>query len=105
MKSSAAGKRISARKPSKLEVLSVSPHGIWLYVAGTEYLLSYDQHPWFLEANVNEIFDVRLVASNHLWWPALDVDLHIDSLAHPDRFPLMSRVTRRARPRTKKKRG
>ncbi|MBI3202415.1 MAG: DUF2442 domain-containing protein [Myxococcales bacterium] len=92
MKSSAAGKRTSARRQrADVEILSVSPHGIWLLVRGVEHLLRQDEHPWFTHATVAEIFDVRLLHGEHLWWPALDVDLHVDSLAHPERFPLKSK--------------
>ena len=98
MKSSAAGKRTSTGKGSSdVEVLSVSPHGIWLLVRNVEYLLGYDQHPWFADATVGEIFDVRLLHDQHLWWPSLDVDLHMDSLAHPERFPLKAKPRSRSR--------
>ncbi len=98
MKSSALGKRTSAAKRSgDVEILSVSPHGIWLLVRQAEYLLKYDEHPWFRDATVRDIFDVRLLHGTHLWWPTLDVDLHVDSLAHPERFPLKAKHRATAR--------
>jgi hypothetical protein len=30
--------------------------------------------------------------SEHLFWPDLDVDLAVDSIHHPERYPLVSRV-------------
>jgi hypothetical protein len=95
-KSSGAGKRISA-PAADVEVLSVSPHGIWLLVRDREYLLNHRDFPWFEQARVAEIFDVRLVNDHHLWWPSLDVDLHVESLAEPSRFPLVSRPGTRRR--------
>jgi hypothetical protein len=79
-----------------VEVLSVSPHAIWLQVNGEEHLLRYDDHPWFRDARVAEIFNVELKHGVHLRWPDLDVDLHVDSLREPERFPLVDRRRRRA---------
>jgi hypothetical protein len=94
-RSSGAGKRTSAAEHADVEILSVSPHGVWLMAEGTEYLLGYDDYPWFRDATVGEIFDVRLLHGQHLWWPSLDVDLHLESLTHPERFPLVARGVRR----------
>jgi hypothetical protein len=99
-KSSRAGKRTSAAA-ADVEVLSVSPHGIWLLVRDREYLLNHRDFPWFEQARLAEIFDVRLVHDNHLRWPLLDVDLHIESLADPSRFPLVSRPGTRRAPRSR----
>jgi hypothetical protein len=35
-----------------------------------------------------------------LYWPALDVDLAVESLDHPERYPLMSAV--RSTPRSQR---
>ena len=94
-KSSTAGKRISRAKPADAEILSVSPHGIWLHVLGKEHLLRYDDHPWFLNVPVAQIFNVQLLHGKHLWWPDCDVDLHVDSLSAPERFPLVSKHRRK----------
>lgn len=94
-RSSGAGKRTSAAP--EVELLSVSPHGIWISVRSLEYLLSYGDYPWFRDARIGDIFDVQLLHGAHLRWPALDVDLHVDSLAHPERFPLKAKVPKRAR--------
>lgn len=101
MKSSAAGKRTSARVKGP-EILSVSPHGMWLLIDGKEYLLSFQANPWFRDARLADLFAVELHHGYHLHWPALDVDLHLDSLEHPERFPLMSKV---AQPKAAKKKS
>ena len=76
---------------SHVEILNVSPHGLWLSVRGKEYLLSYEDFPWFQDARLSEIQDVRLVHGLYLRWEGLDVDLALDSLEHPDRYPLKYR--------------
>jgi hypothetical protein len=57
-------------------------------VRGKEYFLPYEEYPWFRDARVRDILGVRLVHENHLHWPALDVDLSVESLDRPASFPL-----------------
>ncbi|MBI3615623.1 MAG: DUF2442 domain-containing protein [Candidatus Omnitrophica bacterium] len=76
---------------SKVEVLNISSHGIWLYVRGKECFLPYEDFPWFKDARFSEIHDVQLLHGHLLQWDALDVDLDLDSLEHPDRYPLRYR--------------
>ncbi len=73
---------------SSLEVVSVSPHGIWLYVRGKEHFLPYEEFPWFKDARLSDIYSVRLIHGRFLRWEILDVELALDSLDHPDRYPL-----------------
>ncbi len=84
MKSSAPGKNIS-----DIEILNVSPNGIWLYVSGNEYFMSYEEFPWFKEARIREIYNLELLPGGHLYWPELDVDLTLDSLKNPEAYPLI----------------
>jgi hypothetical protein len=73
---------------SRVEVLNVSSHGIWLYVKGKEYFLPYEDFPWFKEARLSQIHRVKLLHGHHLHWDDLDVDLDLDSLEHPSHYPL-----------------
>jgi len=84
MKSKTLGKGIS-----EVEVLNVSINGFWLYVNEKEYFLPYDQYPWFKDAKLSEIFDVKLIHQSHLYWQKLDIDLEISSLDNPDQYPLV----------------
>jgi len=63
-------------------------HGIWLLVRGSEYFLPYEQFPWFRDASVRDVLHVGLLHEQHLHWPALDVDLSLESLRTPEAFPL-----------------
>jgi hypothetical protein len=74
---------------SELEVLNVSIHGVWLYFADREYFLPYESYPWFKNATIAKIHNVRLVRDKYLRWDELDVDLLIDSLNFPEKFPLI----------------
>jgi hypothetical protein len=75
---------------SAVEVLNISIHGLWLYVKGKEYFLPYDEYPWFKKARLFEIHDVKLLHGEHLHWRKLDVDLALESLEHPEKYPLIS---------------
>ena len=87
MKSSMPGDAISAP-----EVTNISRHGFWLLLADEELFLPFDDFPWFRSANVAAITEVEWPSPEHLYWPALDVDLSVESIRHPERFPLKSRT-------------
>jgi len=77
---------------SKVEVLNVSPHGFWLFVGGREYFLAFTDFPWFRSATLQQLFAVELSHGTHLYWPELDVDLDLERIQHPEKFPLISKV-------------
>jgi len=85
MKSLEAGKNISA------SVENISSFGIWIFVKGKEYFLNYSDYPYFKEQTVRDIQNVKLLHGYHLYWPALDVDLEIDNLENPEKYPLKNR--------------
>lgn len=87
MRSATPGKRTLA-----VEVTNVSPHGLWLLLDGREVFAAFSEFPWFAEATIQQLTDVRRPSRHHLHWPALDVDLAVESLDHPDRYPMVSRV-------------
>jgi len=72
--------------------MHVSEHGIWLFAEGRELFMPFTQFPWFRTATIVEVMNVDLVGPGHLYWADLDVDLAIDSIEHPEKFPLVSRV-------------
>lgn len=76
---------------SEIEVTNVSPHGLWLLLRDEELFLPFADFPWFKDAPVGKLFRVEILSPNHLYWPELDIDLSVDSIRHPERFPLMSR--------------
>jgi hypothetical protein len=90
MKSAAPGP-----STSPAEVTNVSPHGFWLFIGERELFVPFNQFPWFREASVREITNVQLPSPHHLYWPDLDVDLAVESIEHPEKYPLVSQVQRR----------
>jgi hypothetical protein len=73
--------------------LGLTPHALWLLVDGHEHMLDFARFPWFREANMQVLQKVEL-RFDHLHWTDLDIDLHIDSLSHPERFPLVAKASR-----------
>ena len=73
---------------SQVEVSNIDQFGLWVLVQSKEYFLPYDDFPWFRNATIDQILKVKLLHQDHLYWPALDVDLCVDSLAEPGKFPL-----------------
>ena len=84
MRSLAPGKNTSSA-----EVQGISRNGIWLFVGGKEYFLTYVDYPWFKDAKLSEIYNLKSLHGTHLYWPDLDVDLELMSLQQPEKYPLV----------------
>ncbi|MBI5619192.1 MAG: DUF2442 domain-containing protein [Gammaproteobacteria bacterium] len=76
---------------SAVEVRNVSPHGLWLLAGVEELFLSFDDFPWFRDAAVGKVAHVPEPSPGHYYWPDLDIDLGIETIRHPERFPLMAK--------------
>lgn len=85
MRSAARGRSTSA-----VEVTNISAHGFWLLLDERELFLPFSEFPWFREATVRELTHVRRLMPRHLFWPDLDVDLDLDSIEHPEKYPLVA---------------
>jgi hypothetical protein len=76
-----------------IEVMNISEHGVWLLTSEGEYFLPFADFPWFREAPVGQILNVEEPTAGHYHWPDLDVDLSLQIIRNPDRFPLVSKLT------------
>jgi hypothetical protein len=85
----------------KVEVSGITPHGIWLFLGDREVFLSFKDFPWFREVPVAAILAVERPHPHHLHWPILDIDLAVESIDHPEHYPLISRE----RPNTRMQRA
>ena len=103
MKSTPRGKPTSV-----VEVTNVSKHGFWLLLGGRERFLAFDHFPWFRDVSIGQLCNVELPHPHHLYWPDLDVDVAVESIDHPERFPLVSQLRhnkRRQPPPKRRARG
>ncbi len=87
MSSATPGKDISA-----VEVTNVSPHGFWLLVGAEELFLAFEHFPWFRNSTIAQLSHVERPAPHRLHWPDLDIDLAVESIRHPEAFPLVSKA-------------
>lgn len=79
-------------------VENITPLGIWIFVKEKvkekEYFLSYRDYPYFKGQTLNSIQNTQLLHGYHLYWPELDVDLEIDNLENPEKYPLKSKTVK-----------
>ncbi len=74
------------------EVTNISRHGFWIFLGDKELFLPFAEFPWFRGASIGAILNVERPHVHHLYWPDIDVDLSVDSIEHPERFPLRANV-------------
>ncbi|MGB5438684.1 MAG: DUF2442 domain-containing protein [Gammaproteobacteria bacterium] len=76
---------------SGVEITNISSHGVWLLAGDRELFMSYEDFPWFKVASVAKVLNVEEQSPGHFYWPDLDVDLSIETIEHPERFPLRAK--------------
>ena len=82
-------RRESENSSTSASVLMINAQGIMLSVLGNDYFLSYNRIPWMKDAPIRSVLNVQMSGTEAIEWPDLDVDLEIDSLRHPERYPLV----------------
>lgn len=85
-------KSLKSGKAILVSVENITPFGIWLFVKGKEYFLNYEDYPYFYNHTIKSIQNVQLLHDFHLYWPDLDIDLEIDNLENPEKYPLKSKT-------------
>ncbi len=82
--------QVLGKSTLKVEVTNISNHGIWLLAKDKELFISYEEFPWFKDVPIGKILNLEEPTPGHFYWPDLDVDLGLESIEHPERFPLKS---------------
>ena len=77
---------------SSVEVTNISRHGFRLFLGEREVFLSFNDFPWFRDISIRELVNVARPHPHHLYWPDLDIDLAVDCIEHPERYPLVSKA-------------
>jgi hypothetical protein len=75
---------------SQPEITHVSAHGFWLILDDEELHLPFALFPWFKSATIAQLTVIERPSENHLYWPDLDIDLALDSIKHPENYPLIA---------------
>lgn len=93
------------KNTSEVEVTNISKHGFWLLIRDEEVFLPFKQFSWFKDIPIKQLLHVQLPHPGHLYWPDLDIDLAVESIHHPDRFPLVSKQQPKSKQRTRLQRS
>lgn len=70
------------------EVTNISHQGFWLLVDDREYFVSFKDYPEFIEATIAQIYHVQRQGASQFHWPDLDIDIELEALEAPERYPL-----------------
>ena len=73
------------------EVTNVSGDCVWMLIDDEELTLPYSEFPWFKAATILQVLNVLRPTPDHLYWPDLDIDLSVESIRHPEMFPLQAK--------------
>jgi len=74
---------------TSVSVLMINSQGMMLSVLGQDCFVSYNRVPWLRDARVSSVLNVRMSGLRSIEWPELDVDLEIEILKYPERYPLI----------------
>ena len=86
MKSERTGK---STYPVKVDGLT--SRGFWLCLGERRIFASFRDLPWFKGFTMRELSAVRRPSPSHLRWPAFDIDLEVESILEPARYPRTER--------------
>jgi hypothetical protein len=78
-------------KSSSPEVTGIDADGFRIRFEGRELYIDFENFPWFREAEATDIRRLEAPHPGHLRWPRLDVDLTVESIEHPERYPLKAK--------------
>jgi len=84
---------VRGKNNSAIEVTCITNNGLLLQVGNEQHFLPFKEFPWFKTAKVSAVLKVKLLNPNHLHWPELDIDLELDCIRNPDKYPLMHSPT------------
>lgn len=82
---------LHGKNTSVAEIQNISNHGLWVLVKDREFFIPFVRYPWFKKANIEQIYAVECLHGRHLRWEALDIDVELDALENPEKYPLIYR--------------
>jgi len=74
-----------------VQVTDISPDGIWLLYKDEELFMPFDRFPWFRKGTIEAVLNVVEEMPGSFFWPDLDIDLVVDSIRHPEKYPLVAK--------------
>jgi hypothetical protein len=67
----------------------INAQGVMISVQGEDFFISYNRAPWLRNATISNALNVKMSGKHAIEWPDLDIDFEIESLRHPERYPLV----------------
>jgi hypothetical protein len=62
-----------------------------MIVEDREYFVPFGDYPEFKKARVEQILSFEQISPTQFHWPQLDIDIELEALEEPERFPLVFR--------------
>jgi len=75
------------KKNEYAEVKFISADGFLMDVNGTSYFASFKDFPFLYDLPVSEAYNVQYLGQGDIRWENADIDLNIDILANPEKYP------------------
>ncbi|RLA06641.1 MAG: DUF2442 domain-containing protein [Gammaproteobacteria bacterium] len=72
----------------KAEITNISAFGLWILTNEKEFFVDFDKFPWFKNQSIADITQVENQGFGHLYWKNLDIDLSLNMIENPDKYPL-----------------
>ncbi len=86
-----SGKNISPSSAlEQAQITSIEQDGFWLLTQEGEFFVPFEKYPAFQKARVEQIFNFEQ-DDDAFYWPELDIDIELDALKHPEKYPLVFR--------------
>ena len=83
------GKNISPDDAlAQSQITSIEHDGFWLLTEEGEFFVSFERYPAFSRAKLTQIFHFEQ-DGDAFYWPELDIDIELDALQHPEKYPLI----------------
>ncbi len=76
---------------STCEVTRRTGEGFWLRIDQRECFLAYADFPWFEGVDDKALRAVERPLPEQLRWPLMDLDLAVESITNPERYPLVAK--------------
>ena len=70
------------------EITNITKDGFWLFSAGYEYFVSFNDYPDFKKATIEQLHNFIESVAGQFHWPDLDCDIELEALITPEKYPL-----------------
>lgn len=70
-----------------VEVTRIAGDGFSVRTGAETLFVSFAEFPWFRTGSEADIRHVESPSPEHLYWPELGIDLELESIRHPEKYP------------------